>query len=181
MASGKKSRLDSRGRVHVLIVGRNTEKGRLAESEVRSASAGANVHFLEADLSLVSEAKRLTAAVNRRYTALSYVVHSAGAVIGRRELTREGIESNFAINYLSRFTLSTGLLPLLGRSATRDHRSRILIISGAAKNGTVHFDDVNLTKRFRTLRAVLQFCQANDRCAGSGDMFMRLTTGVSAC
>jgi hypothetical protein len=28
--------------------------------------------------------------------------------------------------------------------------------------GTIHFDDVNLMKNFATLRAVWQFCQAND-------------------
>jgi hypothetical protein len=37
-----------------------------------------------------------------------------------------------------------------------------LIISGAAQNGKIHFDDVNLTANFTTLRAVWQFCQAND-------------------
>jgi len=72
------------------------------------------------------------------------------------------MEANFAINYLSRFSLSVGLLPLLEASASNRHRSRILFISGAAKNGTIHFDDVNLTTRFGTLRAILQFCQAND-------------------
>jgi len=37
-----------------------------------------------------------------------------------------------------------------------------MIVSGAAQNGTIHFDDVNLTANFTTLRAVWQFCQAND-------------------
>jgi NAD(P)-dependent dehydrogenase (short-subunit alcohol dehydrogenase family) len=121
-----------------------------------------NVHFLRADLGLVRDTQRLAADVTQRYESLSYLVHSAGIVNGRRELTVEGIESNFAVNYLSRFVLSTELLPLLLRSASTTSQSRVLFVSGAAKNGTIHFDDVNLTKRFGTLRAVLQFCQAND-------------------
>jgi retinol dehydrogenase 14 len=110
----------------------------------------------------VRDAQRLAADVTQRFARLSYLVHSAGIVNGRRDLTVEGIESNFAVNYLSRFVLSTELLPLLLRSASTASKSRVLFVSGAAKNGTIHFDDVNLTKRFGTLRAVMQICQAND-------------------
>ena len=46
------------------------------------------------------------------------------------------------------------LLPLMARAATSAGRSRTLIVSGAAKNGTMHFEDVNLSRRFGTIRAV---------------------------
>jgi hypothetical protein len=36
------------------------------------------------------------------------------------------------------------------------------MMSGAARGGSIHFDDVNLTANFATLRAVLQSCRAND-------------------
>jgi hypothetical protein len=35
-------------------------------------------------------------------------------------------------------------------------------VSGAARHGKIHFDDVNLTANFATLRAILQSCRAND-------------------
>jgi NAD(P)-dependent dehydrogenase (short-subunit alcohol dehydrogenase family) len=146
----------------VLIVGRDPAKGLDAESRIRSQSGNTNVHFLRADLGLVRDTQRLASEVSRRYSGLSYLVHSAGIVNGRYELTAEGIESNFAVNYLSRFVLSTALLPLLRRAGDATSRSRIVVIGGAAKSGTIHFDDVNLTNRFGTIRAVLQFCQAND-------------------
>jgi NAD(P)-dependent dehydrogenase (short-subunit alcohol dehydrogenase family) len=152
----------ARTRCEVLIVERDPAKGLNAQSDIQCRTGNTNVQFLRADLSLVRDARRLTADVRRRYASLSYLVHSAGIVNGRRELTIEGIESNFAVNYLSRFVLSTELLPLLLRSASTTSKSRVLFVSGAAKNGTIHFDDVNLTKRFGTLRAVMQFCQAND-------------------
>src|SRR4029453_11145863 len=37
-----------------------------------------------------------------------------------------------------------------------------LVIGGALRNGVIHYEDVNLTKRFSTLAAVSQFCKAND-------------------
>jgi NAD(P)-dependent dehydrogenase (short-subunit alcohol dehydrogenase family) len=152
----------ARAGCEVLIVGRDAEKGVRVESDIRRATGNENVHFLRADLGLVGDTNRLAAEVIRRCTTLSYLVHSAGVVKGQRDLTAEGIESNFAINYLGRFALSLGLLPLLTDSALKGQQSRILMVSGAAKNGTVHFEDVNLTERFGTLRAVSQFCQAND-------------------
>ena len=36
------------------------------------------------------------------------------------------------------------------------------MIGGAARNGTIYLDDVNLTSNFGMLRVVSQSCQAND-------------------
>ena len=146
----------------VVLVGRDADKGARVEREMRETTGNADVQFLQADLSLVREANRLADEIAGRWSALHYLVHSAGVVRGRRELTAEGIESNFAINYLSWFVLTERLLPLLEAVGQPDKAARIMIVSGAAQNGTIHFDDVNLTANFTTLRAVWQFCQAND-------------------
>ncbi len=146
----------------MILVGRDADKGARVEREMRETTGNADVQFLQADLSLVREANRLADEIAGRWSALHYLVHSAGVVRGRRELTAEGVESNFAINYLSRFALTERLLPLLETAGRSDEAARIVIVSGAAQNGTIHFDDVNLTVNFTTLRAVWQFCQAND-------------------
>ncbi len=146
----------------VVLVGRDADKGARVEREIREMTGNAEVQFLQADLSLVREANRLADEIAGRWPALHYLVHSAGVVRGRRELTVEGIESNFAINYLSRFALTRYLLPVLQAAGQPGKAARIMIVSGAAQNGMIHFDDVNLTANFTTLRAVWQFCQAND-------------------
>jgi len=146
----------------VVIVGRDGDKGARVESEIRASTGNARVVFAQADLSLVRESDRLADAVIRDCATLSSVVHSAGIVRGRRELTADGIESNFAVNYVTRFALSQRLLPLLSTSSRPNRRSRILVISGAARNGRIDFDDPTLSRRFSTVRAVLQCCQAND-------------------
>lgn len=146
----------------VLLVGRDAGKGTRVEGEIRAVTGNAAVWFLRADLSLVREADRLAEEIAGRFPRLHYLAHSAAVVRGRRVLTAEGIESNFAINYLSRFALTERLLPLLGGAGRPGEAARIVIVSGAAQNGTIHFDDVNLMMNFATLRAVWQFCQAND-------------------
>jgi NAD(P)-dependent dehydrogenase (short-subunit alcohol dehydrogenase family) len=146
----------------VVLVGRDADKGARVERELRETTSNADVQFLQADLSLVREANRLADEIASRWPALHHLVHSAGVVRGRRELTAEGVESNFAINYLSRFALTMRLLPLLEAAGRPGEVARIVIVSGAAQHGTIHFDDVNLTENFTTLRAVWQFCGAND-------------------
>ncbi len=146
----------------VILVGRDAGKGTRVEREIRETTDNAEVWFLRADLGLVREAHRLADEIAGRWSELHYLVHSAGVVRGRRELTAEGVESNFAINYLSRFVLTECLLPLLEATGQPGKAARIVLVSGAAQNGAIHFDDVNLTMNFTTLRAVWQFCQAND-------------------
>lgn len=148
--------------MRVIIAGRNREKGDRSEQEIRTRTGNPNIYFLPADLSLMRDAARLAIEVGNLAPSLHFLVHSAGIVRGRRMLTDEGIESNFAVNYLSRFLLTSHLLPQLKAGSRPGDKSRIVIVGGAAQGGRIYFDDVNLTRNFMTLRAVLQFCQAND-------------------
>ena len=153
----------ARAGMRVIIVGRDREKGARAEQELRHSTQNRNVDFLEADLSLIREVRRLANCVIGRWPVLHRLVHVAGIVRGRRVLTAEGIESNFAVNYLSRFALTGYLLPLLEATGRTDKAAaRIVVVSGAARRGTIYFDDVNLTSNFSTPRVVLQSCHAND-------------------
>src|SRR6185437_5608165 len=94
--------------------------------------------------------------------SLHVLVHSAGIVSGRFQLTAEGVERNFATNYLSRFALTQRLLPLMMRCGRPTSPARILLIGGAARKGKVYFEDFNLTGKFGAVRALLQICKAND-------------------
>jgi NAD(P)-dependent dehydrogenase (short-subunit alcohol dehydrogenase family) len=146
----------------VIIIGRDAEKGVRAAREIQQAARNPNVEFLQADLSLMREAERVADEVGSRWAGLNCLVHSAGMVSGRRELTDEGIESNFATNYLSRFVLTRKLLPLMKAVGEPGTAARIVVISGAATTGKIYFDDINLISKFGLLRMVEQSCRAND-------------------
>ncbi len=148
--------------IQVIIVGRDSGKGNAAAAELQRKAENRHVEFFSADLSAMEDVERLSAFVAQRWPRLHYLVHSAGVVRGRRELTADGLERNFAVNYLSRFRLTLELLPLLRAGATPATAARIAIVGGAALVGKVNFGDVNLTKNFSTARAVLQVQCAND-------------------
>jgi NAD(P)-dependent dehydrogenase (short-subunit alcohol dehydrogenase family) len=155
------SELATRGAA-VVIVGRDAAKGARAERELRAIAGHPGVHFLQADLSLMRDTDRLADDILARVAKLHRLVLCAGVVRGRRMISREGVESNFAINYLSRFVLTGRLLPLLQAAGAPGEAARIVVIGGAAMNGTIHYNDINLTRNFRIFTMVSQFCQAND-------------------
>jgi NAD(P)-dependent dehydrogenase (short-subunit alcohol dehydrogenase family) len=154
--------LAARG-ARVFIASSDPQKGKRVECELRQEASHTEVHFIRADLSLVREVDRFAEDFLTRCDSLHYLVLCAGIVRGWFTLTSEGVETNFAIGYISRFVLVERLLPIMQkRCMPGSAAARILLISGAARKGTIHYDDVNLTHNFATLRAVLQLCEAND-------------------
>jgi NAD(P)-dependent dehydrogenase (short-subunit alcohol dehydrogenase family) len=145
----------------VVIVGRDESKADGLRRELREARGRDSIQFVKADLSLTSEVERVAEEIASRWPEIHYLVHSAGALLGSRKLTSEGVETNFAINYLARFTLTRRLLLQLTAAGHPGRSARILFVSGAAR-GRVNFDDVNFTSGFGTIKAVQQFCRAND-------------------
>ena len=154
-------RLGERG-ARLIIVGRDPERGARAENEIRAASHNDEVQFIPADLSLMRDTLHLGDHIASRMPALNFLVHSAGVVRGRRVMTAEGVESNFATNYLSRFALTNRLAPLLQNAWRPDSSARIVLISHPGFNGTIHYEDVSLARNFSTIRAFRQFHFAND-------------------
>ena len=162
--------------IGVVLVGSNAEKGATAVRDLRQSSGNDHAEFLQADLSLIRNVDVLAAKFSENWPRLHYLVLCAGIVRGRHTLTSEGIETNFAINYLSRFALIEKLLANLAVQGLADRAAKILVISGAAQDGKIQYDDVNLTGRFGVLRAVSQFCEANDVFAL--ELARRMTTAV---
>jgi NAD(P)-dependent dehydrogenase (short-subunit alcohol dehydrogenase family) len=105
--------------IGVVAVGSNAEKGAAAVRELRRSSGNDRVEFLQADLCLIRNVDALAAQVSQRWPQLHYLVLCAGIMRGHRTLTAEAIETNFAVNYLSRFALATALLSNLALRSCR--------------------------------------------------------------
>src|ERR1700746_847653 len=156
------ARAMARQGARLIIVGRDAEKGARAQQEIRAFSGNKDVDFVQADLSLMRQTRRLGDEVAKGWPAMHYLVHSAGVVRGRHLVTAEGIESNFATNYLSRFMLTVRLLPALQAAGQPSKPAQIVMVAHPGFEGTIHYDDVNLTTNFAMIRAFKQFHYAND-------------------
>ena len=89
-----------------IIVGRNQVAGETVAAELGG-------QFIQADMSLMSQTRRVADAVRAQVQTLDVVVHTADVLAIKREETAEGFEKSLATNYLSRFLLNSLLHDLL--------------------------------------------------------------------
>jgi NAD(P)-dependent dehydrogenase (short-subunit alcohol dehydrogenase family) len=138
---------------HVIVHGRNEERGRAVVEEIESHEGSASL--IIADLASMTQVRALAAQVLRDYSRLDLLVNNAG--IGRgadtsiRSESEEGYELRFAVNYLSHFYLTHTLLPLIRQSAP----SRIVSVTSTAQQA-IDFDNVMLERDYDGARAYAQ-------------------------
>ena len=138
---------------HVIVHGRNEERGRAVVEEIQSHEGSADL--ILADLGSMAEVRELASTVLARYDRLDLLVNNAG--IGRgadtseRSESVEGYELRFAVNYLSHFYLTHTLLPLIRESAP----ARIVSITSTAQQA-IDFDNVMLEREYDGSRAYAQ-------------------------
>ncbi|MFC4565014.1 SDR family NAD(P)-dependent oxidoreductase [Nocardiopsis mangrovi] len=140
---------------HVTVIGSSEARGRALLDE----AAGPNLRFLRADLSSIAEVERVVADVSERHGAVDALALFANRVSPRRQETPDGLESTFALYYLSRYLLGHRLRPLL--DAAPD--PVIVNVAGVGNTaGGILWDDPQSTRRYGQVRAQLQAGRAND-------------------
>ena len=137
----------------VLVHGRDRERGGQVVAAIK-ASGGA-AEFLQADISDFAEVQRLADAVQRTTKRLNLLINNAGigsgGAQGTRQISADGHELRFAVNYLAGFLLTNLLLPLLKASAP----ARIVNVSSLGQQA-LDFTDVMLTREYSGMRAYRQ-------------------------
>jgi NAD(P)-dependent dehydrogenase (short-subunit alcohol dehydrogenase family) len=135
----------------VLVHGRNHVRGESLLAEIRRS--GGQAVFYPADLSSLEEVRRLAEEVKRAHRHLDVLVNNAGiAVTGStRQISADGFELHFAVNYLSGFLLTHLLLPLLKESSP----ARIVNVSSLGQE-KIDFKDVMLEHGYSGWRAYNQ-------------------------
>ena len=133
----------------VVAVGRNKERSKAAVDEIRSRSGSSSVELLLADLSRQSEVRDLAARFLEKHDALHVLINNAGFATRTRELTVDGIESQWAVNYLAPYLLTSLLLDCMRRSAP----ARIINISATAHAwGELDFDDMEMKDNYKGIK-----------------------------
>lgn len=88
--------------------------------------------------------------IQARFHRLDVLVNNAGIDVGKRQLTVDGLELTFAVNYMAPFLLTTRLLGMLKASTP----ARVLnVVSSGYKGGKLDFGDLQSEGRFSGQRA----------------------------
>ncbi len=126
--------------VHVLVHGRNNEKGKRVMREMKDKTGNDRIDLFIADLASQREVRRLAKAVQERFDRLDVLINNAGTFERSRRRTEDGIETTFAVNYLAPFLLTRLLEPLLRQSAP----ARVVNLASIAHFDTKTIDWGNL-------------------------------------
>ncbi len=133
----------------VVMVVRNQEKGEKALAEIIEKTGNKSVSLMLCDMSSMASIRDFANEFKKKHSQLDVLVNNAGGEFSKREVTPEGFERTFAVDYLAPFLLTNELLDLLKVSAP----SRIInVSSGLAKNGKVNFDDLQSVKDYKGMQ-----------------------------
>ena len=133
----------------VLVHGRNPQKLERVLSGV-SSGGESGPHGYLADLSSLEETRRLARDITAEHERLDVLVNNAGVVSLDRQLSRDGIELGFAVNYLSHFLLTLELLPLIEAGG-----GRVVNVASIGQHA-IDFDDVMLERDYSASRSYSQ-------------------------
>ncbi|MES0837331.1 SDR family NAD(P)-dependent oxidoreductase [Nocardiopsis tropica] len=145
----------------VTVIGRSRGKfdALVAAVSEEDPSALARSRFIEADLSLVADSRRVVDRLLAHHERIDALVLAASFIRQRRETTAEGHEASWALFFLSKYLLVTGLAPLL-RAAERP-----VIVNTAvpgARADAVDFEDLETARGFTFQRSNMQQRRANE-------------------
>ncbi|AVT39823.1 short-chain dehydrogenase [Plantactinospora sp. BB1] len=162
------------GGVRVVAIGSAEGPGAALRAEAARRGYADRLAVHRVDLGSVAGTTALAAKLRARYEVLDAVVLCVGRYHTGRAETVEGFERTFALYVLSRFLLPELLREPLGRA----DRPVILNLcgTGGIPAGRIHWDDLQLRRRYSGFRATMQGARANDllgvsfaaRHAGSG-------------
>ena len=136
----------------VIVHGRDRARGEVVVERI--TKAGGEARFFAADLSSLAEVRLLADAVRRDGAGLDALVNNAGIGTSgaKRELSPDGLELRFAVNYLAGFLLTRLMLPALEKRQS----ARIVNVSSAGQQ-PIDFSDVMLARGYSGVRA---YCQS---------------------
>src|ERR1700732_1689320 len=134
----------------IVLVARDRSRGEgtLARLHEKAPGLAHSVHY--ADLTRISEMKRVAAEVAEAEPRIDVLVNNAGAMFSTRKLTEDGLETTFALNHMAYFVVTQGLRERLVASAP----ARVVSTASAAHQGArLDFDDLQLAKSFSGMKA----------------------------
>ncbi|CAA7052269.1 unnamed protein product [Microthlaspi erraticum] len=151
---------------HVIIAARNEKAGNEAKEMIRQMNPNARVDFLQLDVSSIKSVRSFAHEFLALNVPLNILINNAGVMFCPFKLSEDGIESQFATNYIGHFLLTNLLLDKM-KTTTRESgtEGRIVNLSSIAHTYTypkgIKFDGINDPEGYSEKKAYGQSKLAN--------------------
>lgn len=137
----------------IVFTTRDAQKGEEIKKEIIQETGNSDVEYLRCNFASFASIRACAEEFTKRYQRLDVLINNAGILPQERQESKDGIELNFAVNYLAPFLLTHLLLPLLKQSAP----ARIINVSSSMHaEGEINFADIESKKSFNKYAAYAQ-------------------------
>jgi NAD(P)-dependent dehydrogenase (short-subunit alcohol dehydrogenase family) len=167
----------------VIIHGRDPDKTAATLQALQAATGNAELHAVLADFASLEQVAALADETAARFPELNVLINNAGHLTDHRQLSADGYELTFAVNYLAPCLLTLRLLETLKENAP----ARIVnVASTALGGGMIDFANLQLEHNFGGWQAYANSKLANvlfshmlaEQLAGSGVVSNSLCPGL---
>ncbi|WP_020006784.1 SDR family NAD(P)-dependent oxidoreductase [Salinicoccus albus] len=130
----------------VLLHGRNEEKGYRILEEIKNTTGNQKLAYFNGDFSSLASVAQLAEKIVSNERELDILINNAGIGGGpksrnEREISRDGFELRWAVNYLAQVLMTRKLAPLLNDG------SRIINVASIGQSA-IDFDDLNMEETY---------------------------------
>jgi len=133
----------------VIMLCREGEKSRSArESLLETVGCSEeSVDLVFADLGSRSQIQTAIQEIKSQYESIDVLVNNAAVFRTSRKVTEDGLEMNFAVNYLAMVQITAGILPLLKKAPG----ARVVNLSSEIyKQAKIDFDNLQSQARYKS-------------------------------
>lgn len=152
--------------VHVVMAVRNLSAGAGVKEAIMTEIPNSKVDVMELDLSSMASVRKFAENFKESNLPLNILINNAGIAMVPFTLSKDGIELQFATNYLGHFLLTNLLLENMGTTAHKSGKEgRIVIVSSMSHGYTyqegIRFDKINEKEGYNSFLAYGQSKLAN--------------------
>ncbi len=110
----------------LILHGRSEAKLQAAVDEILNEFPDARIDTILANFSSLAQMRAMAAELNERFERLDVLVNNAGVLPLRRQVSADGFELTFAVNYLAPFLLTNLLCPCSSAALLRTSSISVL-------------------------------------------------------
>lgn len=135
----------------IVLVARNKYRADATLARLRERGPGVAHSVYLANLTRLTEMKRVAAEIAAQEARIDLLINNAGALFGTRQVSEDGLEYTFALNHMAYFVITAGLRERLEAAAPA---ARIINTASAAHyRATLDFDDLQSKQGFSATKA----------------------------